>query len=267
MLHPYFSLADQAGIQHALGPRAERFAVEVVPECGSTNSVLMAHTPADDGRTHVLVALRQTGGRGRRGRAWESWQGTSLTFSSLWWFDPGAPVPAGLSLVVGLAVARMVESLGVEEVRLKWPNDVLIHGDKLAGILVELLPGRGPTPAAVVGIGVNLALPDHDAARHGGFAALADHLPAVPDVNEILARLLLALDDAFSEYARNGFLVLRDEWQRRNAHAGLPVVISGEGLRLEGVCAGVDQDGALLLEQADGLRRVLSGELSLRPAR
>ena len=108
-----------------LGPLAARFAIEWVDSCASTNSSLMEHPPADDGKVHVLVAERQSAGRGRRGRQWQSWAEGSLTFSLLWRFAPGAPVPAGLSLVAGLAVARTIEQLGVLGVQLKWPNDVL----------------------------------------------------------------------------------------------------------------------------------------------
>jgi hypothetical protein len=89
---------------------------------GTGDGRLLADLPPDDGRVHVLAADVQTSGRGRRGRAWKSWPGASLTFSALWRFAPDAPVPAGLSLVAGLAVARALEELGVEGVQLKWPQ-------------------------------------------------------------------------------------------------------------------------------------------------
>lgn len=258
---------DPALTRAALGQCAEAFALRVVDECASTNAELVAHPPVDDGRIHVLVAERQTAGRGRRGRPWQSWPGGSLTFSTLWRFAPGSPVPAGLSLAAGLALARALETLGVQGVQLKWPNDVLVYGNKLAGILVELVPGRGRTPAAVIGVGVNLKLPT-DAHIHDqpGVTDLATHCSPLPDRATVLGLLLAELHDLFALYASAGFAALRDAWQERNAFADLPVRISGEGSELSGLCVGVDEDGALLIRSEAGLSRILSGEVSLRVA-
>lgn len=260
-----YEALDAGAVMAALGGRASAFSLVCVPECDSTNTRLMADPPPDDGRVHVLAADVQTAGRGRRGRVWQSWPGASLTFSALWRFAPGAPVPAGLSLVAGLAVARALEGLGVEGVQLKWPNDVLIHGCKLAGILVELMPGRGRTPAAVVGIGINLRLPPDAAIDYPtGVTDLAACLPSPPGASALLACVLAELHALFEIYAAAGFPALRGAWQQRNAFADLPVRILGEAESLSGRCAGVDEDGALLLETETGMRRVLSGEVSLR---
>ena len=254
-------------VNRDLGALASAFVLRIVAECASTNSELRDAPPAEDGRVHVVVAECQTAGRGRRGRQWQSWPGGSLTFSTLWRFRPGAPVPAGLSLVAGLAVVRALEKLGVDGLQLKWPNDVLVHGHKLAGILVELLPARGRPPAAVVGIGLNLRLP-------AGFAIpdqpavtdLASHLDPMPDRNRLLANVLAELHALFDTYATAGFAALRGAWQQRNAFADLPVRISGDSGQSTGLCAGVDDDGALLLRTDNGLVRILSGEVSLRVA-
>ncbi|WP_051174672.1 biotin--[acetyl-CoA-carboxylase] ligase [Thauera phenylacetica] len=250
-----------------LGARAHDFAIEWVACCDSTNARLVDAPPTDDGRVHVLVADRQTAGRGRRGRQWLSWEGASLTFSLLWRFAPGTPAPAGLSLAAGLALARALEQLGVEGVQLKWPNDVLVHGDKLAGILVELLPMRGRPPAAVIGIGLNLrlpadaAIPDQAAVADLG-GALGGEPPSRP---ALLAAILGEFHRLFETYAVAGFPALRGAWEQRNAFADLPVAIRGESTTLCGTCAGVDDDGALLLRTGDGVQRVLAGDVSLRP--
>lgn len=250
-----------------LGARARDFAIEWVACCDSTNARLVDAPPADDGRVHVLVADRQTAGRGRRGRAWLSWEGASLTFSLLWRFAPGASAPAGLSLAAGLALARALEQLGVEGVQLKWPNDVLVHGDKLAGILVELLPVRGRPPAAVIGIGVNLRLPaDAAIPDQAGVADLAGALGGdTPSRPALLAAILGEFHRLFDTYAAAGFPALRGAWEQRNAFAELPVAIRGESATLYGTCVGVDDDGALLLRADDGVQRVLAGDVSLRP--
>lgn len=254
-------------LRSALGALAGDFAIDWVAECASTNSLLVDAPPHDDGRIHVVVADRQTAGRGRRGRQWLSWDDASLTFSALWRFVPGAPAPAGLSLVVGLALARALEELGAQGVQLKWPNDVLVHGDKLAGILIDLLPGRGRPPAAVIGIGLNLRLPaDADIPGQTGVTDLARALEAAPPARAaILAAILGELHRLLDTYSNAGFPALREAWMQRNAFAELPVRIAGESETLHGICAGVDEDGALLLRTDAGLQRILAGDVSLRP--
>lgn len=262
-----FAPLDAKLVLAALGDRAGAFEVSVVNECASTNTELVEAAPDPLGRIQVLACERQTGGRGRRGRSWLSWGAESLTFSCRWTFEPGPHMPSGLSLVAGLAVARALERLGGEGVQLKWPNDVLVHGRKLAGILIELVQGRGRRSSAVIGIGINLQLPDNAVVEaSGGVADLTGLLPALPERNALLAALLDELAILLETYSNAGFVALRGGWMQRNAFADLPVLLSGEGWSQSGVCAGVDEDGALLLETSEGLRRVLSGEISLRLA-
>lgn len=268
MIDSAFLVTDAQRTSRALGVLANQFALVVVDECDSTNSVLRDAPPPDDGRTHVLVAHHQLAGRGRRGRIWHAWPGYSLTFSSLWRFDPSPTIPAGLSLVAGLAVARTLENLGVEGVQLKWPNDVMVLGNKIAGILVELVPGRGRTPAAVIGIGLNLALPDDShIPDQPGVTAVARELAAPSlDASAVLAGILTSLHDLLTSYAQGGFTALRSAWQQRNAYADLPVSVRDERSETSGICAGVDEDGALLLDTDQGRIRIIAGDVSLRGA-
>lgn len=256
---------DLTAVHAALGALSSSFAVRWLDSCASTNTALMTHTPPDDGHIHVLVATTQSAGRGRRGRQWQSWPGRSLTFSALWRFAPGAPAPAGLSLAVGLALATTLEKLGVAGVQLKWPNDILINGHKLAGVLIELMPGRGRTPAAVIGIGINLELPpDAHIPDQAGVTDLQRELGRPCSREELLGAILTELHALLATYAAAGFSALRGAWQQHNAFAGLPVRISGEQQDIVGICAGVDEDGALLIRNEEGLTRILSGEVSLR---
>ncbi len=256
---------DVHRIEQCLGNLRAAFNVQVLQECDSTSTRLIENALPEDGRIQIVAAERQTAGRGRRGREWQAWPGGSLTFSARWTFAPGAQVPAGLSLTAGLAVACVLEARGIIGVQLKWPNDVLILGNKLAGILVELQPGQGRTPIAVIGIGINMQLPaDTSIAGQNGVTDIASHLHPLPQRNELLAELLTRLHSLFDTYASAGFTALRGAWQQRNAFASLPVTISGEGGLLTGICAGVDDDGALLLKTDTGLTRILSGEVSLR---
>lgn len=251
-------------IRQHLGERAAGFDLRLIPECPSTNSLLM-DSPATELALPVVVAERQTAGRGRRGRSWLAWPGASLTFSLAWRFPPGSAAPAGLSLVAGLALAVALEKLGYADVQLKWPNDVLLEGRKVAGILVELQSGRGRPPAAVIGIGVNVALPPGvSIPDQPAVTSLAEAGAAPPDRHRVLAAILAELQDFLDLYAAAGFGALRGAWMQRNRHAGLPVRILGDGEAVEGVCLGVDDDGALLLGGEGGPRRILSGEVSLR---
>ena len=214
----------------------------------------------------VLGAARQTAGRGRRGNVWQSWPGASLTFSVRWQFDRPAAQPAGLSLLTGLALARALESFGLTAAKLKWPNDVLVQGAKLAGILIELPARRAGEPlAAVIGIGLNLDLPPGTQIDgQTAVASLAQHLPGLPDVHELLARILLEMAALFEHWQDAGFAPFRAAWQQRDAFHGQPVRLFDGQREFVGRCAGVDEDGALLLDTGSGVQRILAGELSLR---
>lgn len=248
-----------AAVAAALGPYAARFDLDVVEECESTNTLLLARAGTGAGvpAGTVVAARRQTAGRGRMGRAWHGDEASSLAFSILWRL-PGGASPSGLSLAAGVAVAEALLSLGIDGIALKWPNDILREGRKLAGILVELSGS-----AAVIGIGLNVRLPEElppEVSR--GATALDRDI----DRNALLAALLISLHGVLERFGTRGFEALRDRWQALNAYAGSPVsIVSGFAPPLEGICAGVDTDGALLLQTGAGIERVISGDVSLRP--
>lgn len=243
----------------------ERFAISLFDSCESTSTLLLERAEQGAASGSVVVCERQTAGRGRRGRNWLSAPGDSLTFSLLWRFAAGMPPPVGLSLAAGVAAARTLEGMGAAGVYLKWPNDILAGGAKLGGILVETVAHAG-RHAAVIGIGLNIQLPQGIAdAVDGEAGALASVMPYAPSRNLLLANLLDALAAMLADFERTGFAGFAAQWQARNAHAGQRVRILAEGAApLEGRCAGVDNDGALLLETEAGVRRIVSGEVSLR---
>ena len=244
----------------------ERFSIELLDSCESTSTLLLDRAQQDAPSGSAIVCERQTAGRGRRGRNWLSAPGDSLTFSFLWRFPAGMPPPAGLSLAVGVAVARVLEGMGAAGVRLKWPNDIFAGGAKLGGILIETLTSGG-RHVAVIGIGLNVRLPEAIASAIDAPAGALDAvMPFAPSRNLLLAGLLEGLAEMIETFGQAGFPGFIEEWLARNAHAGQQVRILAEGAApIEGRCAGVDADGALLLETATGLRRIVSGELSLRP--
>lgn len=259
---------DQEQIQAALGAGASRFAIDVRASCTSSNTLLYERAQEGAASGSVLVCEEQTAGRGRRGRAWIAPPGGSLAFSLLWRFMPAAAGPAGLSLAVGVALANALGSLGAKSLELKWPNDVLHSGRKLAGILIELVPGAGEGTVAVIGVGLNVRLPQ-DFEREAGFEAtdLAAAIPTPPSRSVALVRLLEELDVTLTRFEHQGFAGIRDAWLARQAYRGRQVRVTlGEKTLIEGQSVGVDHDGALLVLTADGVERVLAGDVSLRPA-
>jgi BirA family biotin operon repressor/biotin-[acetyl-CoA-carboxylase] ligase len=260
-------LIDPSCLRASL-PQAGRFNVVALAECASTNTVLMQRAAAGAASGTVLVADRQTAGRGSRGRTWASSPEASLTFSVLWIFPGGLARLSGLSLAVGVAVARALERCGAANVRLKWPNDILHDDCKLGGILVEL-GADGDAARAVAGIGLNLRLPENIGEASAAAlppTALERILAEAPDRHVLLATLLDELARVFDRFATDGFAGLREEWHARHAWQDRPVrVLRGGHVEKEGVCVGADADGALLVRAEDGLVRCLSGDVSLRP--
>jgi BirA family biotin operon repressor/biotin-[acetyl-CoA-carboxylase] ligase len=258
---------------HELLAAGNRFKLFAVAECVSTNTALMQRAAEGAPSGTVLVADRQSAGRGSRGRAWASSPEASLTFSILWRFPGELARLSGLSLAVGVAVARALARCGADGVTLKWPNDIL-HGDaKLGGILVELggddsNNGNDGAVYAVAGIGLNLRVPENAGIGAAALpaAALDGLLAALPDRHVLLAALLVELAEVFDRFAVDGFAGLRDDWDACHAWRGRPVRLLREGrVEKEGLCIGADIDGALLLRTADGILRCLSGDVSLRP--
>jgi BirA family biotin operon repressor/biotin-[acetyl-CoA-carboxylase] ligase len=237
-------------------------AVEVVAETGSTNADLLGRAPGLEAPV-LLVAEHQTAGRGRAGRSWLSSPGHSLTFSLAWKFDGGLHKLAGLPLAVGTALAETLGRLG-QPVQLKWPNDVLKDGDKLAGILVETAHADGGGVWAVIGIGLNLAMPDELEEQIGRSVAAVPWLARM-DRDTLLATLLDGLAGALRLFDKAGFGAFAARWNLLHGWQGQPVAILDAGTILhEGLAAGVDDAGRLLLDTEAGRIAIVAGDVSLR---
>ena len=260
-------LIDPLVLKDRLGVLAGRFDVDALDCCDSTSSELLRRAERGAPSGSVVVADAQSAGRGRRGRQWLSAPADSLTFSLLWRFDGPPARLSGLSLAVGVALARALENCGALGVRLKWPNDVLLERagstGKLAGILVELASDRRGTQA-VIGIGINLRPPAQQLEQP--VAGLSAAMAEVPERHRLLATILGELLAVFEIFAVDGFSGLKNQWLQRHAWQNRPVSVLGEGEPLSGRCLGADDDGALLLETAAGVQRIWSGDVSLRPA-
>lgn len=237
-------------------------AVEVVLETGSTNADLLARAPSLAAPV-LLVAEHQTAGRGRAGRSWLSSPGHSLTFSLAWKFGGGLQKLTGLPLAIGTALAETLGRLG-QPVQLKWPNDVLKDGDKLAGILVETVPAPGGAVWTVIGIGLNLVMPDELEERIGRSVAAVPWLARM-ERDTLLAAILDGLAEALRLFDRSGFAAFSARWNLLHGWQGERVVILDRGEVLhEGLAAGVDDAGRLLLDTEDGRVTIVAGDVSLR---
>lgn len=227
-------------------------------ECGSTNTEALAHLRGGGGPL-LVSAARQTAGRGRLGRAWQS-DDAALTFSLARSFAADLDL-SGLSLAVGCTVADALDASG-GHIQLKWPNDLFLDGAKLGGILIETVPLPAEQRGVVIGIGLNLRPLPPDADRSAfasGHAALQTLDPAATAA-ATLDRLAPALAGLLADFETLGFAPWQAAFARRDLTAGRAVRVGDQA----GIARGVSARGELLLETAAGTAPVSAGELSLR---
>lgn len=265
-LPPQLELLDSERIRAALnaGARSWLRDLDIRKVVGSTNSDLLAHAHSGSIDGCVRLAELQTAGRGRRGRQWLSPFGQNLALSI------GALVPlepsrlGGLSLAIGLAVHDALTGAGALDVRLKWPNDVLIGSAKLAGILVELAAHAQGTQV-IVGIGVNVALTRE--AQGGIDQAVADlsAISAPVSRNTLAAELINNVLDYLQGFGSSGFQPMMASFNDHHAYHGQPCRLLLGSEVISGVVHGVSEQGELLLETNGRIVSYASGEVSLRP--
>ena len=255
---------NSAAIAALCATGASHVAIEVVDETGSTNADLLARCAQLAGPV-LRIAGQQTAGRGRAGRPWLSQADASLMFSLAWRFKGPLPALVGLPLAVGVALAETMGSLGVP-VQLKWPNDLIKDGSKLAGILVETRQAQDGGVWAVIGCGINLTMPDALEQRIGRSVSAVPWL-AQMERNALVAALLSRLAGVLAEFDDTGFAPFTERWNALHAWQGQEVKILDNGQLLQqGIAAGVDRLGRLQLQTEDGLLDIMSGDVSLRLA-
>ena len=261
-------LLDESVISKALPTEIRRrvSSVEVLSSVEST-SELMLDRLRSGAQIHAafVFAEQQTKGRGRRGRHWISPFGRNIYVSFGWQFDNGISELAGLSLVMGVAVARALRQIGVLGVRLKWPNDLMINNAKLGGILIDIDGDCGGQILTVVGIGINFSMPPEFGQEiDQAWTDVIANCSVDASRNVFAAQLIESCVAALEEFRRNRFSHFRAEWDECDALRGENVeVIYANGL-LQGVACGVDDDGALLLKKGDRVSPVSAGEVSVR---
>lgn len=241
---------------------ASPWPVEVLLDTDSTNAQVVRELALGRCPPFVILAERQTGGRGRRGRSWSSPFAENLYFSLVLEVEGGFPSVEGLSLVAGVAVLRALHAFGVLGAGLKWPNDVLVGDAKLAGILLELYGDPADICRVVFGIGINANMLSADLER--SWTSVRRELGEPVDRSQLALMLARQLHDCIALHKTHGFEPFRSEWERYHLWQGRKVkLLSGQSI-IEGEALGIDDRGALRMS-VEGVERSFSGgELSLR---
>ena len=265
-------LLDQQQIESHLTPAVLSLLqlIEIHTVISSTNTYLLDIAQKNQVNGCVCLAEYQTAGKGRRGRTWVSPFGHNIYLSILWRFQDGPAAIAGLSLVVGVSVVQALQKMGVKDVGLKWPNDIYWQGRKLAGILIEV-SGESSGPChAVIGLGMNLYLPQQqaeviDQAWVDLQQILGEHVMQYR--NQWVAMLLNQMLPVIASYQSQSLLEYIQEWRRFDCMLGKQVTIFIGQQGFEGEVKGIDDQGFLLLADATGhVRAFASGEVSYRAA-
>ncbi|HEU5442721.1 MAG TPA: biotin--[acetyl-CoA-carboxylase] ligase [Steroidobacteraceae bacterium] len=234
----------------------------------STNSALLARPNPPFGTSDVLLAEYQTAGRGRRGRAWVAPPGGSICLSLSWAFREVPQDLGALGLVIGVCALRALRESGLDEARLKWPNDLLVEGRKLGGILIELRAESDGPACVVIGIGLNVALGAELLERIGETGVAPIDLASAGlrqlSRNALAATLVAQIIRGLLVFEKEGLRPFAEEWRDADALRGRQVdVHTLEGVA-RGLARGIDLHGALVVETPGGVRRFISGDVTVR---
>ena len=260
---------DAARIAAALADAAGQLRRgECVWQTPSTNAQLLAQGGLAPEAFDFLAAEYQSAGRGRRGRSWVAPPGGALCLSYSWSFEVLPPASGALSLAVGVTALDALARCGITGVGLKWPNDLVTADGKLGGILIELKSESGGPTHVVVGIGVNVALSPavREAVAQTGNRAtdLAALGHGSVDRNRLAAALITCGTRGLRQFARSGFAPFIAAYRDADVLQGLSIAVLGPQSTVTGTAAGIDADGALLLNGAAGAQRIVSGDVSVR---
>lgn len=260
-------LLDKSKINRALSSasKSEISHIELQTITDSTN--LMALRNLNDRRHGALYLTEyQNAGRGRRGRSWVGGLASNLYFSLIWRFSGGAAALEGLSLLVGLSISQALSKLGVNNVQLKWPNDLLFQGKKLSGILLEMQGDASGDISVVIGVGVNVAMQSkqYDEQIEQPWTDLEQICDRQIDRNKLLSTIINQLVSNLQTFSDSGFSTFQKLWQKHHFYQDSYVKLIIGDKELEGICRGVNEQGALLLERFGKIEVYHGGEISLR---
>ena len=256
--------------EHLAREVRERIAsIEAAWVLGSTNTALLERANPESGTAEVLLAEYQSAGRGRRGRAWLAPPGGAICLSMSWTFREVPQDLGALGLVVGVCALKALRAHGVDGVSLKWPNDLLVGERKLGGVLIDLRAESAGAAYVVIGIGLNLALGAavlRQIAASGTAATdLASLARPLPARNALAAALVSACVHGLIQFERQGLKPFIEDWRAADALRGRAVDVSAADGVARGVARGIDVRGALVLDTPQGIRRFISGDVTVRP--
>jgi BirA family biotin operon repressor/biotin-[acetyl-CoA-carboxylase] ligase len=263
-------LLDGRSIRESLSQAAKHKLpdIHILDSIASTNSYLMEKVSESLASGLVCVAEQQTEGRGRRGRSWVSPFGHNIYFSMYLRFPLAPAELSGISLVAGLAVVRTLEQLGIVDVGLKWPNDILYKDQKLAGLLLEVAGEQSGPSNVVVGIGLNINLSPTDAESIDQPWIDLKNIQGGESIsrNRIVAGLVDNLFELMGRFEKEGLMSLRGMWRQYDLYDGKSIQLQLGNRQIYGVHRGIDESGALLVETEEGIKAYHGGEVSLRLA-
>lgn len=247
--------------------------LEIFPEIDSTNSYLMQQPGPIPGQYRVAATDNQTAGRGRHGKTWQSPPGSGLCLSMSWTFAESPENLSALTLAIGLGAIESLAALGVTDIQLKWPNDLVARNGKLGGILTEAQVRASGVLTVVSGVGLNIDLEEPldfgietDWARR--VVDLKSHAGELPSREHIAAQLIAGLRQAFVTYERGGFDAFHDGWSKHDWLFGRELTIDTPERQVTGTGAGIAKDGALLVDTPlTGTQRITSGSVIMAETR
>ncbi len=239
--------------------------IVVHAEIDSTNTHLMDRAGVEDIDGVVCIAERQTKGKGRRGRTWLSPAGGSIALSLGMRFSISVARVSPLSLIVGVAVANAMNQSGVHGVSLKWPNDILLDGAKVGGVLIEI-PAITEPLTVVIGIGINIGAGVEVGTRLGMPVGDVRAKNRKLSRNELAAQIIECVHKLGKQFESQGFSRLRADWEALHSHQNQGVRLVGPNETVEGTARGIGENGELILETDSGMRYFSGGEVSLRGA-
>lgn len=246
--------------------------LESFASIASTNTYLLSQRAPARGRYRVAVADHQTSGRGRHYRRWLSAPGSGLCLSVSYTFGRTVEQLAGLTLAIGTGVVGALRQLEISDISLKWPNDIVALDRKLGGILTEVQSGKGDAATVITGVGLNVQLRDQV-----NFGAESDWSGAAVDLKsvkkdtpgrELLAGTLIEhLYWTFRKFDELGLAGFVDDWKQHDWLRDREITVDMPDKKVTGIAAGIDDDGALLVDNKSGRSRVISGSIIITGAR
>jgi BirA family biotin operon repressor/biotin-[acetyl-CoA-carboxylase] ligase len=237
--------------------------IEIVDEIDSTNNYLKKSHTIKDQSIKIIIAKKQTTGRGQHDKKWISeydaglWMSVALDIKNKY-------NPAAIPLVAGAAIANELSSLGAKQIGLKWPNDLIYENQKLGGILVESVPQKNNLRRIIIGLGINTRLPksvEKIICSNFNPIALESIIKETVPINMLCANIIKSLNRSIRQFERNGFSSFIKEWAKFDILVDRQIIVENSSGSIEGNAHGISAEGALLLSNEDGIHQIISGSV------